>query len=178
MTKIVAYISLKMRTRSELNAEGFACAKYRVTNSNTRSFLIDLNSSFIGVDTNNLCGNNAERQSGVALFIQPIDIFPHTSYELVVTDSNKLIHSRTSHVLGNDNGTRDAKDLTKSRFIFLIANLGQVTLRILESTSHGSEEEDRVVSRQARESVARSGTLFGDNAYVSAAVMAYAACSL
>ena len=43
-----------------------------------------------------------------------------TADEFVVSDSDKLVHRGTRHVLGDDDGARDTKDLTESRLAILV----------------------------------------------------------
>ena len=55
----------------------------------------------------------------------------HTSYKLIVADTDELVHGRAGHVLSDDDGTGHAKDLSEARLALLVADLGEVSLRVL-----------------------------------------------
>jgi hypothetical protein len=44
----------KQQTWAELNTERFACSQNRISDSNTGCLLVDLNRSFIGLNTDDL----------------------------------------------------------------------------------------------------------------------------
>lgn len=51
-----------------------------------------------------------------------------------MSNTHKLIHSGPSHILGNYDRTRYAKNLAISRLFVFVPQFGKVTFRILQST--------------------------------------------
>lgn len=85
---------------TELHAEGLAGGENGVSDADARRLLVDLDGDLVGVDSDNL------------------------SDELVVADTDELVHGRADHVRGDDYGTGDAKDGTVPSLALLIPDLG------------------------------------------------------
>lgn len=57
-----------------------------------------------------------------------------------MTDTNKLVHSTASHVLRDDNRSRNTIHLSKSRLTVFIADLREVLLRVRKRPGHSAFE--------------------------------------
>lgn len=53
-----------------------------------------------------------------------------TSNQLVVTNTDEFVHSRTRHILCDDNWARDTINLTEVRLAVLITDFREVFIRV------------------------------------------------
>jgi len=108
-------------TRAKLNTEGLSGAQDRVPNCHTRRFFVNLDRCLVCIDPDNLCCCKVRLRMTTE---NELD----TSNKFVVTYTNEFVHSRTSHVLCDDDRAGDAINLAKARLAILITDFGEVFL--------------------------------------------------
>ena len=110
-------------TRAKLNTEGLSSTQNWVTDRHTRCFFVNLDRCLVRIDPDNLCYRRVRLKVMTESEL-------NTSDQFVVTDANKFVHSRTRHVLCDDDRARDPINLTEARFAVLVTDLWEIFLCI------------------------------------------------